>query len=560
MSGTDDLLLPEGSRIVHIGPHKTGTTAIQGAFADARARLGEYGVHYPGDQWQVYRPALALTGTAGHRGTGAVDPEAWPRLVREIERYGEDRVLISSESFSRAEPDRIARLRDDLGPERVQIVRMIRRYDTLLPSLWQQRIVDGYDRHWQRYVGRPLNAPEGQFWERFGFATITRRWAEVVGPERVTVVVVNERDQGWLLRVMERLVGLPEGFLRVGDDPRYRNRSLSWAEAEMVRHLNLAFNERGWSDTALRHYVRFGLKVALKPFPTDPAEGKPRVSPARYGQVEELTRQHWADLHSLGVRVVGELDWLLPPRNGQAVGEGRGTAADPSSEGPLLLGAAKVVAAATSVVERGALRDAPSLGDDAVVLAAPRAAASPAAPAVDRDAGAAPPPSSRRWWRRGPSAEAPRVTVVPPLDQALAAWQERLAAGDAVELTDVLSAVRIELPPAGPVEIRAGTVRPYEELAVLRQVVTLRPEVAGSALAWLDGESPEPTRAVPQEVAQWARARAEELRAALAGREVRGDLGLLEPPDGTDQLIEAASAGRLLAGLVAASQSLRKRT
>ena len=69
MSGLDGLLLPERSRIVHIGPHKTGTTAIQGAFAGARDQLGAYGLHYPGKKWQVYRQALALTGSAGHRAT-----------------------------------------------------------------------------------------------------------------------------------------------------------------------------------------------------------------------------------------------------------------------------------------------------------------------------------------------------------------------------------------------------------------------------------------------------------------------------------------------------------
>ena len=40
----DDLTLEAGARLLHIGPHKTGTTAIQGAFDLARGRLAEHGV------------------------------------------------------------------------------------------------------------------------------------------------------------------------------------------------------------------------------------------------------------------------------------------------------------------------------------------------------------------------------------------------------------------------------------------------------------------------------------------------------------------------------------
>ena len=36
--------IPEGARLVHIGPHKTGSTAIQVALHSARDRLGEHGV------------------------------------------------------------------------------------------------------------------------------------------------------------------------------------------------------------------------------------------------------------------------------------------------------------------------------------------------------------------------------------------------------------------------------------------------------------------------------------------------------------------------------------
>lgn len=547
MSGLEDLLLPEGSRIVHIGPHKTGTTAVQGAFADARPVLGKYGLHYPGEKWQVYRPALALTGSAGHRGTGAVDPNAWGDLVREIASFGDDRTLISSESFVHASPDRIAKLRDDLDPDRVQIVRMVRRYDKVLPSIWQQHIVNGFDKPWRRYVGWPLNAPEAQFWQRFGFASLTSQWADVVGPDRVTVVVVNESDRGWLLRVMERLTGLPEGLLKVGDDPRYHNRSLSWAEAEMVRRANLEFNDRGWSDAALRHYIRFGVKMALKPFDTDRTEGKPQVSPGRYEQLEEITRRDWDDLQALGVRVVGELDWLLPPRYDGPPPE-VATAADPTDQGPLLLAASKVVAAVGAVADRAALPHAPSLGESPDLR--PPAPASASGAAQEGSA-----TGRRPWWRRRRA----RAELTPPLSQALAAWETHLLEGGTDELVQLLPSISIDVPTAGQVVLVAGDARSYDELYVLRELAERGAGRPADLLDWLRANAPQPSYGLPEEVRRWARDRAAELRAALQrdGVEVIGDLALLEPPGevSPEPRVAAESAGLLLAGMVAGSQS-----
>ena len=41
-----DLLLPKGAGLLHIGPHKTGSTALQDGFDQARAELDAQGVAY----------------------------------------------------------------------------------------------------------------------------------------------------------------------------------------------------------------------------------------------------------------------------------------------------------------------------------------------------------------------------------------------------------------------------------------------------------------------------------------------------------------------------------
>ena len=77
------------------------------------------------------------------------------------------------------------------------------------------------------------------------------RWAAVTGPENLTVIVVDEADRLMLLRVFESMLALPEGFLTPEENAA--NRSLTAAEAELVRRLSEEFSRRKWP---LRNYSR----------------------------------------------------------------------------------------------------------------------------------------------------------------------------------------------------------------------------------------------------------------------------------------------------------------
>ena len=56
--------IPEGSVLLHIGPQKTGSTAIQESLHNAREQLAELGVYYPGP---YRRPIEAGWAVLGHR-------------------------------------------------------------------------------------------------------------------------------------------------------------------------------------------------------------------------------------------------------------------------------------------------------------------------------------------------------------------------------------------------------------------------------------------------------------------------------------------------------------
>jgi len=84
--------------LLHIGPHKTGTTSVQTWLRDARPALAAAGIHYPAPE--AHGPGHAelawdLCAYHGHsRDTGR-----WQAAIAEAQARGCGRVLISAEDF-----------------------------------------------------------------------------------------------------------------------------------------------------------------------------------------------------------------------------------------------------------------------------------------------------------------------------------------------------------------------------------------------------------------------------------------------------------------------------
>ncbi len=420
----DPIALPDGVRLVHIGPHKTGTTALQRALHRSRDALHEQGVHYAHPAVQAYKPAIGLTGLRGRRGGPAADPADWTALVEEVRAAGDMRVVISSESLSNARTPQIEQLRDDLGPDRLHVVRMVRRYDLLAPSQWQQQLHNGRRTSLPRFCARLLE-PDSLFWRRHGFADLTRRWADVVGAENVSVVIVDETDRRWLLDVFERMLSLREGTLPL---PQGRpNRSLSLAEAETLRRVNAGIAKAGWRDRVIHHYVREGVSVGFKRLPTDPESGKAQLPQDLHELLRAATERDVADLLGLGVHVVGDVGLLaVPPWEGTDPGEG----AQPA---PVTLSAAAVASATLDVV-RMAEKPVPLTNEPAGPTPEPRTRRlrlpsrkvthlSPAGHAGQFARHASGPRLVEPGHRR---ARRVLVTVVPPWQQLAGQWQAHL--------------------------------------------------------------------------------------------------------------------------------------
>jgi hypothetical protein len=345
-------LLEPGSRLLHIGPHKTGTTAIQGALHLARERLAAEGVVYPGRGRQPLWPILAVTGQPALLGGPRPEMSYWDNLVREVRAAGDRRVILSSEFFAEADDAAARRVIGDLGGARVHVVVTLRSLTRILPSQWQQYLQNGFHFRYLEWLegilSDPPKTPTPGFWRRHRHDELVKRWAAENGPENLTVIVLDESDRLMLLRAFESMLGLPGGFLV--PEKRAANRSLTVAEAELVRLLNEEFSRRAWPHRDYARFVRYGavehMKNARQPPPDEPRIATPAWALARAGQI---SAEMAANIGALGVNIVGDLSSL-----GKLPGEAAGPDAGDAFATPMLPVEAAVGATLGAFIAGGA--------------------------------------------------------------------------------------------------------------------------------------------------------------------------------------------------------------
>ena len=319
--GDGALLLPEGSCLVHIGPQKTGTTMIQVSLVGAGPELAEHGVSYVTGSDHRHRRAGWALGLRG-RPQGVEPPpiKVWERFAAKVEEARRTcaRVVVSNEDFARAQPEQIRRLVADLGGERAHVLAVVRRLDLYLPSQWQQRVQGGDERDYEEWLRFVLDGPEDDdkrqgIWFTQDTAALVSRWLDVVPPERFTLLVADDGDREQLPRTFEGMLGLPTGTLR---PPGQSNRSLGWAETELVREVNLRVRGEGWTRQQRRELVTQGLIQGLQSAPRRHEDGGPPLPRWAFERLRELSVRRVEEVRALaerGIRVVGDLDRMLAP-------------------------------------------------------------------------------------------------------------------------------------------------------------------------------------------------------------------------------------------------------
>ncbi|WP_406416197.1 hypothetical protein [Streptomyces sp. NBC_01614] len=307
--------LATGTRLLHIGPHKTGTTSIQGALFEARAEMARHGVEWPAATRHPMEAVLAACARTGMMGDPAPTERHWERLLEQVRGTGRHTSVISSEFFADApDDDTVERIVEQLGGERVHVLVTLRPLARIMPSQWQQYVQNGlrmgYE-DWLEHLLRkpPYDRPTPSFWCRHRHDRLVERWARVVGAERVTVVVVDDRDRQSLMRTFEALLGLPAHLLR--PIPDAANRSLTLAETEMLRNLNKEFRANELPEELYSQLVRNGAVMHMKNT-CAPGPGDVKICTPQWAvEVAAGIGAEMAErIGSTGVRIVGDMSLL----------------------------------------------------------------------------------------------------------------------------------------------------------------------------------------------------------------------------------------------------------
>jgi hypothetical protein len=318
----DSLALPPGAVLLHIGPHKTGTTAVQSSFHVARKKLRkDHGIYYVGRARQPMQAAIAVS---SNKGAHSMRPPAWhlwERLVREVKRNRDKyHVVVSSEFFCDADDAAIERIVRELGGDRVHVVVTLRPLSGIFPSQWQQYLQNGlrltYDKWLDRMInGDPDDRPSPTFWRRHEHGVLVERWVKVVGRDRLVVIAPEPTDRSALLNGFETILGLDRGFLV--PEPDRTNRSLTLGETDLLRRLNQEFKQREWSKEAYHRLMRLGVIRQLLTSQTS-GQGEPRMSTPQWvvDRCAAYGAESAAKIRATGVRVIGDVSICgLPPSN-----------------------------------------------------------------------------------------------------------------------------------------------------------------------------------------------------------------------------------------------------
>lgn len=308
--------LAPDSVLLHIGVHKTGTTAIQAALADARDELRASGVLYPGRLQAQHRAALAALGRTwgwNQRGGSVVPSHQLDALAKDVAGH-RGRVVISSEFFCEADAETAQRVVRQLGGPRVHVVVTLRNLGSLLPSSWQQYLKYGLETDYEPWLQdvfavRGSSRKSPTFWRRHDHGAVVQRWVDAAGPENVTVLVLEKVDRAALFVAFAQLLSVPSDMLTSRMELT-SNRSMTASEAELLLGVNRRV-KRGlqWPDYV--RLVRRGMALAMVE-QRQPAATEPRMVTPDWAL--DAAAEHGAQIvqqvRSSGARVAGPIDEL----------------------------------------------------------------------------------------------------------------------------------------------------------------------------------------------------------------------------------------------------------
>jgi hypothetical protein len=304
--------IPSDTAVVHIGPHKTGTTALQHAMNRAREQMLAQGVRLAGQGPEDADGVRYAIGGRALRG-GEAGRELWERIKSDLVDVSTPRRIFSSETFASASARGVKRVIDDIGP--VDVVISARPLAEILSSQYSQFVQRGYTtvpfEPWAKAVldGGTDERSSKLFWRRHRYERHIQRWGELVGHDRITVLVVDGVDRSFLPRSFEQLLALRPGTLTDQMSGVRTNRALTVPELELLREWHELCADGG-IERHSRVPLAWRLCDHLRRVDPDPVAPRPTLPRWGVAEANALAAASAQAITASGVRIVGDLEVL----------------------------------------------------------------------------------------------------------------------------------------------------------------------------------------------------------------------------------------------------------
>lgn len=250
--------------LFHIGDRKTGSTAIQAAFAAGRVRFADRSVLYPADMAHNYLVGIfaqgAETGLPGPDLPGRPNLVTLPDMIRKADS---DFVLLSAENFESMDPRLFHRVVQDRFAgcaDEIRVVRYLRPHAPRLLSSFAERLK----------LGARLQHP-GALLDRamkegfLAYAPALRGFRDLFGADFIARPLIrSELANGSVLDDLV-LTGFGDIAYEVAPGPA-ANESLCIEDLLLLRHLQTRFQDRRFPLRMGLGWV-IGLLLAARPRP-----------------------------------------------------------------------------------------------------------------------------------------------------------------------------------------------------------------------------------------------------------------------------------------------------
>ncbi|WP_434637400.1 hypothetical protein MLC35_01055 [Sulfurimonas sp. NW7] len=227
--------------ILHIGPHKTGSTYLQKMLYENRDKITAQGVGYA----DICKDGLIAHHQLAEKLINKDFDSANNILQKIFIKSTEDITIISSENFDMLSIEAIEFLANTLcmnDTVEVKVIFFKRKFDDLIISNWQESIKHGNTQSCYHYLLNHISAPYSS--SVLNITGVLEKYSKYFGKENLIIIDYNQakEERKDIIDIFFQSINKPE-IKNIGTKAHINN-SLNYTLVEVIRGLNILFYKK----------------------------------------------------------------------------------------------------------------------------------------------------------------------------------------------------------------------------------------------------------------------------------------------------------------------------